>query len=325
MARTMGAAIFLLGAGASRDAGMPLVQQVTKELRDRLPAHHGPNGPQPEFPDLFDRLADYDPVVRDDYERFFEWLDYLSKGLREGFREAVAFKLEHRLVDAVPFLRFGIGAVVKDILSSRHNDSQYQPGYFAKLGDFLPEHGRLKVFTTNYDLCVEDGCRAQGIDVVTGFKHPPDIGRWTPSLFQKSGPGINLYKLHSSLNWRPVGDLERHWPIEYYPPQWNRAPELILGPGSKLQHDEPFVTLYAEFHKAVRGAKVCVAIGCSWRDPHISAPLTDASRRRKLRIVDVNPSSTNSPGGALAIRKGAKDAFESGAIQTEVMKSLTGS
>ena len=55
----MGAAVFLIGAGASFDAGMPLVTQLTEELRDRLPNIPDMKGKQrTEFPDLFDAIAE---------------------------------------------------------------------------------------------------------------------------------------------------------------------------------------------------------------------------------------------------------------------------
>lgn len=277
-ARSMSAVIFLIGAGASFDAGMPLVAELTKELRDRLPDVRDINGARrAEFIDLFDALAEYEPEIRCNYERFFEWLSFLLQGQTGSFRKAVTFSLDQRLVDAVPYLVWSIKQPIWEILRSPHLCATYKPCYFARLGDFLPERGRLKVFTTNFDLCLEDACRSQGIDVITGFH--PSTGQWSPSLFRSGAPGINLYKLHGSLNWGlsdDVNDLENRPLIERYPPQWDKEPDLLLGPGSKLQHDDPFVTLYAEFHQAIRRAKVCVAIGYSFRDTHIKEPIRNA-------------------------------------------------
>lgn len=59
---------------------------------------------------------------------------------------------------------------------------------------------------------------------------------------------------------------------------------------------------------------MCVAIGYSFRDDHIKAPLLEASQRG-LTIIDVNPDSVVS--GFARYRRimlGAKKAFESGAI-----------
>jgi hypothetical protein len=56
--------ILLIGAGASLDAGLPLVGELTKELRNRLPDLHDVNGkPRTEFAALFDAIVQHDPEV----------------------------------------------------------------------------------------------------------------------------------------------------------------------------------------------------------------------------------------------------------------------
>ena len=132
------------------------------------------------------------------------------------------------------------------------------------------------MFTLNYDLCVEKAFQNQDIDVTTGFCRA--IGRWAPEQFGTVRRGINLYKLHSSLNWTYDDNLQNQRLIENYssslenPPRWGWDPDLVLGLGLKLQPDDPFVTLYYEFHRALRHAQVCVAIGFSFQDKHITTP-----------------------------------------------------
>ncbi len=313
--------IFLLGAGASMDAGMPSVAELTKELRDRLLGLRDINGKtRPEFPKLFDAIVEHDPDVKDNYERFFEWLGLLGKVQRNPFRRALRVEIEPDLAAVVGELAFRIKLPIWEILRSRHHCATYRPDYLAKLGGFLPERGRLKVFTLNYDLSVEDACRAREIDVKTGFA--PRTGRWSPSEVRARGPGINLYKLHGSLNWCLDDNLRDRRLVERYPPDWNKEPELLLGPGSKLQHDDPFVTLYSEFHKALRRAKVCVVIGYSFRDDHIKQPLHEASDRG-MTVIDINPSNVEwSFQNYTNVRMNAKDAFEAGALTAVVQKAV---
>lgn len=316
----MSSAIFLLGAGASMDAGMLSVAQLTASLRERLPSLRDINGnTRAEFLALFEAIARHDDEVPQNYERFFEWLVLMRQGQKAPFHKLVRFELEQPLVTAAGEIAFVIKQPICEILRSRHECSTYRPGYLAKLGDFLPEQGRLRVFTTNYDLCIEDACRAEGIDVKTGFH--PDSGQWCPSLFRNEAPGINLYKLHGSLNWGlsdDLSDLEYRPLVERYPPRWDKEPELILGPGSKLQPDDPYAALYAEFHRAIRQAKVCIAIGYSFRDNHIKMPVRRASHRG-MTVIDVNPSAEEWTFDCYTkIRMGAKEAFESGKVLNAV-------
>ena len=273
---------------------------------------------RPEFAELFDAIAEHDPDVRHNYERFFEWLDLFKQAQRDPFRRLVHVDLDQELALTASEVAFAIKLPIWEILRSRHHCATYRPDYLATLGDFLPERGRLKVFTLNYDLCVEDACRAQGVDVTTGFE--PRIGRWSPSRFRASNTGINLCKLHGSLNWGLDDNLQDRRLIERYPPQWDKEPDLLLGPGPKLQHDDPFVSLYFEFHRALRSAKACVVIGYSFRDDHVKKPLMDVSRDG-LTVIDVNPSNVDWGGTFDRYRKvckGAREAFESGVIREAV-------
>jgi hypothetical protein len=66
-------------------------------------------------------------------------------------------------------------------------------------------------------------------------------------------------------------------------------PELILGPGSKVQVDDPYLTLLYQFHLAFQQAKLCVVIGFSYGDEHIKTMLGEAFDAG-LSILDVNRS-----------------------------------
>ncbi len=101
--------IFLLGAGASMDAGMPSVAQLTTGLRERLPGLKDINGDtRPEFPMLFDAIAHHDGEVTKNYERFFDWLALLCKVQKDPFHKAVRFDLDQHLVTAAGDLAWSI-------------------------------------------------------------------------------------------------------------------------------------------------------------------------------------------------------------------------
>jgi len=67
----MGDIIFLLGAGASIDAGMPAVECLTKEFRQRLPKHERLDSKEETFSKLFDVIGKYDGDAYRNYEKFF--------------------------------------------------------------------------------------------------------------------------------------------------------------------------------------------------------------------------------------------------------------
>jgi hypothetical protein len=170
--------IFLLGAGASVDAGMPMVQQLTKKLRKRLPDIpdiHGTS--RPEFSQVFDLIEAQDSSVTGNYERLFEWIKLLLDVQKEPFRRIVAVQLDRSITEAMGALAFVMGGEIARLLES----CQSKPSYLAKFADFIPAQGRLKVFSLNYDCCLEDACESAGIELTTGFDLITKT--WNPSLF----------------------------------------------------------------------------------------------------------------------------------------------
>jgi hypothetical protein len=310
--------VFLLGAGASVNAGMPTVAELTKKLREHLPNVSNVNRLLcPEFEQIFDLFAKGNPSLAENYERFFEWLEFLIHAHCDPYRRFCEIKIDPRLFQKMNDLRFVIGDEIAKILGSYAT----APDYFAHFEDFIPESGRLKIFTLNYDYCLEDACFKAGIDITTGFD--PNTKKWSPLLFNKGRQRINLYKLHGSLRWFGKRDFTRFELMELIPGEIGSLtphldvsrPELILGPGSKVQVDDPYLTLLYEFHLALQQAKICVVIGFSYGDDHIKTMLGRAFDNG-LSILDVNPSNViRSPflgekERYYLLRKEAKEALE---------------
>lgn len=305
------------------DAGFPDVAGLTREIRRRLPELEDETGIVcPAFSELFEFIARHDPDSRDNYERFFEWIAFIQKVNNHPFRELATLNLPQGLSEAALKLARVIADPIRNTLSKCHQALYYEPSYLTRLEDFLPKNGRLDVYTTNYDLSVEDALSGQGIDFTTGFCR--ETKEWFPSLFRACQQGINLHKMHGSLNWHhqngEMGSL-----YEVYPPVWNQGSrsELVLGPRLKLQHDEPFVTLYSKFHKTLRKSRVCVIIGCGLQDDHIREPLKQATWKG-VHVINVGPEVPPSGyengwgfknGFYQTIQSKAKDALLNGEIQ----------
>lgn len=326
--------VFLLGAGASVDAGMLTVADLTKQLRELLPNLQDVNGKQRhDFGEVFDFIASQDQEVATNYEMFFEWIKVLLEVQRDPFRKIVDVRISSELTDAIGHLPLVLGSGIARLLE----ECRAEPGYFARLEEFCPASGRLQVFSLNYDCCVEDACHVAGIDLSTGFD--PSSKEWNPSLLETTTRGINLYKLHGSLRWFSVQDTRMRSVGPQKPPiimelnsaeaarlphylkvGW-KSPQLILGPGSKIQPDDPFLSLFYQFNASVRNAEFCIVIGYGYRDDHVNAIL-DAALDAGVKVVDVNPSSPNgryiAESGYNHLRLSAKDALVTGQILNEV-------
>lgn len=164
---------------------------------------------------------------------------------------------------------------------------------------------RLKLFTTNYDLCFETAAGRQGLVVLDGFSFTQprhfdprfflyDIVR-RPTTGDEVGTPLegvfHIYKLHGSVNWSRTGDGE----IEV---DANPTPEsacLIYPARGKYQQSyvQPHLELVSQYFSVLREPNTCLIVtGFGFNDAHLSEPILAAVRTNPhLRLIIVNPSA----------------------------------
>jgi len=177
---------------------------------------------------------------------------------------------------------------------------EYHEAFLRKLGRRATGRPRLKLFTTNYDLCFEQAAGAARFIPVDGFSFlPPHVfdGIYFDYDFVRKTPGretnepvpnvVHFFKLHGSLNWRnniagqTVRNLGAGKPVIIYPRD------------SKFEssYQQPFLEMMARFQAALRepntGLLIC---GFGFNDPHLVEPIITALRSNvSLRLVIANP------------------------------------
>ena len=161
---------------------------------------------------------------------------------------------------------------------------------------------RLKIFTTNYDLCFEQSASSLGGVVIDGFSFTPPR-RYDPRYFgydiirrpratEDQGNYLEgvflLYKLHGSINWAryPNGLIEE---------KTNPSPDeacLIYPARGKYQQSflQPHLESMSQYLAALREPNTCLfTIGFGFNDDHLSEPLLAAVRSNPhLRLIIVD-------------------------------------
>jgi hypothetical protein len=166
----------------------------------------------------------------------------------------------------------------------------------AYLAPLLDRRRVSAIATLNYDNSVELCAAASGLAVSTGVRTG-----FTDQPLEFESDAMNLIKLHGSLNWymehRPVGDFIRdhlHVVAEpgAGPPIARLEPALIFGAGAKLRADGPFLALFRDFQMRLAVTQELVAVGYSFRDPHINHVVEQwllAADDRRLLVVNPAP------------------------------------
>lgn len=166
------------------------------------------------------------------------------------------------------------------------------------------EKPRVRLFTTNYDLCVEQAALHQNIVLIDGFSHSArqrfnrdnfqhDIVRRTPvSTKAEYVDGVfHLYKLHGSIDWRRQSDDVVVRSMESCP---ELRPVLIYPRSSKYQEsfESPYLDMFAALQASLREPDTTLIVaGFGFADDHISAPIWSALESNlSLRLIFCDPS-----------------------------------
>lgn len=153
---------------------------------------------------------------------------------------------------------------------------------------------RLRVFTTNYDLCFERAAAELGGVALDGFSFAPPR-RYDPRFFgydiirrPHSGDDLGhylegvflLYKLHGSVNWARTQEGTIYEKNEPTP-----AEACLIYPATgKYQQSfvQPHLESMAQYLVAVREPSTCLlVVGFGFNDEHLAEPL--------LAAVESNP------------------------------------
>lgn len=162
---------------------------------------------------------------------------------------------------------------------------------------------RLKVFTTNYDLCFERAAAAVGGVVIDGFSfmaprhYDPryfsyDIIR-RPYKTEDQGSYLEgvflLYKLHGSVNWARVSN-------ELVQEKTKPSPAeacLIYPARGKYQQSflQPHLESMSQYLAALREPNTCVVVmGFGFNDDHLAEPILAAvCSNPHLRLIVADP------------------------------------
>jgi hypothetical protein len=149
------------------------------------------------------------------------------------------------------------------------------------------EAPRTMVFTTNYDLCIEQAAGQSGLPVIDGFSHTDpqrfdgrnydlDYVRRVPNQREPSfvEGAFHLYKLHGSVNWAARdGEIIR---------DSQTAEGVMIFPREskyQLSYQHPFLEMMARFQFALRQPNTTLfALGFGFNDDHLSEPIIAALR-----------------------------------------------
>lgn len=299
--------VFLLGAGASDEAGIPVSGDMIRQVEGLL--------------------------ERSEWQRYLPLYNHVksaihfSAGLKGKFNNNVPFNIEtlvntlyelerneehplypfiaawnsrfvslagHNFMEVVAFRRKILAELKRWMCPEDGSKSAYYRGLVTLQKDL---NYPLRVFSLNYDLCVEKLNTVQDFRVETGF---PDYGPdnpWNYERFEPSNetaPNVLLYKLHGSINWKRNPETKRLFSVEQIETVGPAEMEVIFGRDFKLEAGDPYLFFAYKFRDFTLQCKLIVTIGYGFGDPHINKMLAQSLRsdpERRMCVVQRCPAS----------------------------------
>ncbi|HAW58924.1 MAG TPA: hypothetical protein DCX03_07930 [Bacteroidales bacterium] len=316
--------IFLLGAGASKNAEVPTTYEFVTQFIE-----HVDETRIQDYRDQYDELELITLIV----ETLEKWkgesgekvdiellLETLTK-FKNRSRESLLQFCDNR--ESAPIIQFAnhniclnhLDELIEHLISDLKNfiksktivKEEKKIEYLKPFRGFIEtaksKGGPLDIISLNYDTCIEQFCNVHKMTYQDGF----DL-YWNPEAFKREESDIRLYKLHGSVIWyqsdkgtyiklpiqNEIRDIklisdEKAENLMLYPMQkWDYAEPLL----ELLLHIKDLLESKVSVEEPVDNFKFLIIVGYSFRDEHIKKVIWDAARKnRRLYLIIIDPEA----------------------------------
>jgi len=279
--------VFLFGAGASKDAGLPLTNQLYEkliyEIENGYKCNTSINHKWAKY------IKKFYALLGNDFEKTIAVIKYLSfsQTERKSIHVVANFlsNFEKKEIEGEELTEFFkkcwsfIGhQFLQEVLEVKDKNNvlylENLMGLTAIRSDPIP------IFTLNYDNSIEKAAEEFGVKIHTGFDKNRNF--YNHSFTELTCSGIRLYKIHGSINWRnslfKTGDyygqvsqgilgMEIPYTIFY-------EPAIIMGE-EKLESKGYSLDMLFDFRTEINKTKNLCVVGYSFQDDHINKFLTE--------------------------------------------------
>lgn len=298
---------FLLGAGCSKSAGLPLMPELTEIVLNHKDISE-------ESKKLIDKVREFytgaASATIEDY--MSEIVDLLSMAERRiqcrasnckvkiGDQKKEATELQRTLNEIKNAISSSIGNKEVDITTHqqfiRAIHSSLQAGKDKREVDY---------FILNYDTLIEDALGLERVFYFDGFIGGA-TGWWEPSVFRTEGSSVRVFKLHGSIDWCVLEEDSLPRRIRSgIKPELSKNQVLIYPAATKYQETQrdPFSQMLNHLRQSLcpsESKEMVLAIcGYSFGDSHIDMEIENALHRSEGRLTVAAFVGTDKPEGKL--------------------------
>ncbi|MDL1981161.1 MAG: SIR2 family protein [Deltaproteobacteria bacterium] len=298
---------FLLGAGCSKKAGLPLMPQLTDEVLG-----HEKIGE--ETKELLDKVRDLfsgaESATIEDY--MSEIVDLLSIAERRTQRGATQSKVSvgdqkkdaAELQTALDEIKQAVSSAIGDKEVDVTTHQQFVRAIHGSLQAGKADRG-VDYFVLNYDTLMEDALGLERVAYFDGFTGAA-TGWWEPSTFRPDGKAARVFKIHGSIDWCLLEDDSLPRRIRSGIKTESAKNHVLIYPAATKYQEtqrDPFAQMLSHMRQSLRPSErkemVLAICGYSFGDSHIDLEIENALHQSEERLAIAAFVETDEPTGKL--------------------------
>ncbi len=298
---------FLLGAGCSKIAGLPLMPELTETVLGHAEIGSDTKTLLDKVQELFSGAA---PATIEDY--MSEIVDLLSIAERRTRRGATQSKVSvgdqesdaTELQTALDEIKRAVSSAIGDKEVNIAAHQQFVRAIHGSLQAGKAGRG-VDYFVLNYDTLIEDALGLERVVYCDGFTGAA-TGWWEPSAFRPDGKAARVFKIHGSIDWCLLKDDSLPRRIRSgIKTESDRNHVLIYPAATKYQETQrdPFAQMLHYMRQSLcpgEGREMVLAIcGYSFGDSHIDLEIENALYQSEGRLTVAAFINSDEPEGKL--------------------------
>lgn len=298
---------FLLGAGCSKIAGLPLMPELTKEVLEHGEIGNSTKKLLNKIKDLFS--GSNTATIEDYMSEIVDLLSISERRVRRGATqsEVSTGDLETNATELRVALDEIKAAISSAIGKKQVNISTHQQFVRAVHGTL--QAGKptrcVDYFVLNYDTLIEDALGLEQVVYCDGFIGGA-TGWWEPSTFTRDGKSARVFKVHGSIDWCLLKDDSLPRRVRPTIETGSMKTHVLIYPAATKYQEtqrDPFAQMLDHLRRTLRPGKnketVLAICGYGFGDSHINLEIQNALYQSDGRLTIVAFVGTDEPQGEL--------------------------
>lgn len=308
---------FVIGAGCSKCAGLPLMEELTQKVLDALPNDGTTHAVLAGLQKHFDGS---NGCTIEDY--MSELVDHIAIAERRKLRSATAANASinatdyspDNLVKALIEIKHTIATVIGQSKTKISVHRQFVRAIHQVLqSGKAGQPKRVDYYMLNYDTLFEDALSLERIPVADGFKGGA-TGWWDAEAYKDGSAQARILKVHGSIDWCLCdSDVLPRRVRQGLDVGGTREPVLIWPASTKYREAQrdPFAQIIEAMRRGLRPTSetqvVLTICGYSFGDAHVNVELDRALRESDGRLTIIAFTNEDKPKGQLKIWRDDQD------------------